>query len=116
MRAGALPSRNNSIQDELCCCSNALVSRPVQSGFELLPLLLPTSLLLLPSFFDFGALRFDGRRPPVMLLFGFIERSLRLGDCLLATLALFLPGGLVSATFAFTPPLFPLKRYCGVAS
>lgn len=92
-----------------------LVSHPPQSRFQLLLLLLPTSLFCLRPFFDCGALGFDGGCPLFMLRFAFFERCLRLGDCLLSPLALLLPGGLFLPALAVTPPLLPLESQCGLA-
>lgn len=66
---------------------------PAQSCFQLLFLLLPTSLFGLRPFFDCGALSFDGGRPSVVLPFVFVECCQRLGGCLPAPLALLPPGG-----------------------
>ena len=46
--------------------------------------------------------------------FTLFQRCLRLGNCLLASLTMSLPGGLFLPTLVFTPSLLPLERNCGL--
>jgi hypothetical protein len=92
-----------------------LISRPTQSRLQLMLLFPPTIVLGFRSFFKHGPLGLDGGRPAVMLPFGFFERRLRLGDCLLSPLALQLPCGLFLSALVFTEPSLLLERQRGLA-
>ncbi|MDB5091809.1 MAG: inorganic pyrophosphatase [Mucilaginibacter sp.] len=86
--------------------SRTLILCPAQSALQFLPFRLPSLVLALRSLFEGRTLSVDGRRPSVMLSFGFFQGCLRVLDGRSAAFAFFLLGGLFPMALAFTPPFF----------
>src|SRR6516165_5183763 len=72
-------------------------------------------VLCLRFLFEGVALGFDCRHPLIMLAFTPFQRCLGFIDCLLASLALLLGGGLFLPALPFTPSLFLLEGKRGLA-
>src|ERR671912_2705420 len=91
-----------------------LTPRAPQGGFQSLLLPIPAGFFDLRSLLDRLNLGLDGGRPLRVLLLGLVQRSLRLVDCPLTALTLFLSGGLLPRPFRLAGPLFPFVGESGL--